>query len=267
MKLNEKAVVMQGKPIYTDMVIAAHQDDIEIMCPQGIVKGYQSDKFGLVAVVSADGAGSPRTGKFANMTNEEMKVVRVQEQRAAQKIGDYSDLILLNYTSKEIKDKEDRRLVDDYKEILLNYRPETVYIHNLADKHPTHVGTALKAVRAIRELPKSARPGKLYGCEVWRALDWMCDSEKVIFDLTGYERLLSDVLNVYESQIAGGKEYEKAAQGRRLANATFSESHGVDTYRMSAYSMDLTPLVRDDSIDPREYILGFINRFIDELLI
>lgn len=265
MKLNPKALLMLGKPVSTDLVIAAHQDDIEIMCPQGIVKGYQSEVYGLVAVVATDGAGSPRTGKFANMTDDEMKKVRIEEQRAAQRVGDYSDLIMLNYTSSEIRDAANLSPVEDMKEIILNYRPKTVYIHNLADKHPTHVGTALKALAALRALPKEARPEKLYGCEVWRGLDWISDSRKVIFDLTGYEQVLSDVLNVYESQIAGGKEYEKAAMGRRYANATFSESHGVDKAALTAYAMDLTPLIEDDTLSPREFILDYVKQLVDEL--
>lgn len=42
---------------------------------------------------------------------------------------------------------------------------------------------------------------------------------------------MRDVLDVYESQIAGGKEYCTAAIGRRAGNATFSASHGVDVCR------------------------------------
>lgn len=84
MKLNERAEITPGKKdIFTDLVIAAHQDDIEIMCPQGIIRGYKSDAFGLVAVVTADGAGSPRAGKFANVTDKEMKEIRKEEQKKA----------------------------------------------------------------------------------------------------------------------------------------------------------------------------------------
>lgn len=267
MKLNPKAEVVPGKKqIYTDLVIAAHQDDIEIMCPQGIVKGYQSDKYGLVAVVTADGGGSPRAGDFATMTDEEMKKVRRLEQMEAARIGDYSELIMLNYTSAEIKDRADDRVTEDYWEILLHYRPETLYVHNLADKHPTHVGTVIKAIRAVRSLPKEARPAKMYGCEVWRALDWLSDDEKVVFDLTGYEKLLADVLDVFVSQIAGGKQYSLASAGRRTANATYAASHGVDQYAQCAYAMDLTPLIEDDSIDPRAFILGKLKKFEAEIL-
>ncbi|MBQ8178029.1 MAG: PIG-L family deacetylase [Clostridia bacterium] len=268
MQLNKKAEVVNGKKqIYTELVVVAHQDDIEIMCPQAIIKGYQSDKYGMVGVVCADGSGSPRSGPFASMTNEEMMKVRRLEQIKAAEIGDYSALVMLNYTSSELKDRNNPSPKNDVKEIVLNYKPETMYIHNLADKHPTHVGTAVNCVKALRELPKEARPKKLYGCEVWRNLDWLADEEKVFFDLTGYEQLMRDVLDVYESQIAGGKEYCTAAIGRRAGNATFSASHGVDVAEHVAYGMDLTPLIEDDSIDPKQFIVDKIMQFAKDILV
>ena len=268
MQLNKNAEIVHGKKqIFTELVVAAHQDDIEIMCPQAIIKGYQSDKYGVVAVVCADGAGSPRTGKFAVMTDEDMMKVRRVEQIKAAEIGDYSELIMLNYTSKELKDRSNDSPMLDIKAIIEEYRPETMYIHNLADKHPTHVGTAVNSVKAVRALPKELRPKKLYGCEVWRALDWLSDDEKVFFDLTGYEKLMRDVLDVYESQIAGGKEYCTAALGRRAGNATFSASHGVDVAEFVTYGMDLTPLIEDDSIDIKEFIVKKIYDFANDVLI
>lgn len=266
MKLNERAEITPGKKdVFTDLVIAAHQDDIEIMCPQGIIRGYKSDAFGLVAVVTADGAGSPRAGKFANVTDKEMKEIRKEEQKKAAELGDYAMLFQLGYNSAQIKDVENKNPVDDYEIILKEYLPSVVYTHNLADKHPTHVAVALKCIEAIRRLPMDDRPIKLYGCEVWRGLDWFTDEEKVVFDLTGYDELLAKLIDVYESQIAGGKEYTKAALGRRAANATYAASHGVDQYQSVAYAMDLTELIKNDTLDPKEFIVSKIKKFIDEL--
>lgn len=268
MELNKNSEIVHGnKRVYTDMVIAAHQDDIEIMCPQGIIKGYQSKDFGLVAVVATNGSGSPRTGKFASMTDEEMMRVRRLEQMEAAKIGDYAELVMLNFTSGQIKDAQNPAATCDIEELLKFYKSQTVYIHNLADKHPTHVGVARRCIEAIRKLPLDMRPQKLYGCEVWRALDWLPDSEKVVFDVSGYDELLKAVLDVYESQIAGGKRYDLATLGRRRANATYSESHGVDNCSQAAYAMDLTPLIENDNLDPGAYIRAAVDRFKAELLI
>ncbi|MDD3946330.1 MAG: PIG-L family deacetylase [Clostridia bacterium] len=267
MKLNKKSEIVHGqKQIYTDMVIAAHQDDIEIMCPQGIIKGYQNSTFGLVAVVATNGSGSPRAGKFAAMTDAEMMKVRRLEQIAAAKTGDYAELVMLNFTSAEIKNQTNPEPTNDIVEMMLFYRPQTMYIHNLADKHPTHVGTALRCIEAIRKIPKALRPSKLYGCEVWRGLDWLNDDEKIVFDVSGNDKLLQDVLAVYESQIAGGKRYDLATLGRRRANATYSESHGVDACTQAAYAMDLTPLIEDDTLSPREFIRAAIERFKNDIL-
>lgn len=268
MKLNERAEIIRGKKeVYTELVIAAHQDDVEIMCPQGIVSGYQNEDNGLVAVICTDGAGSPRAGLYADMTDEQMKVVRRTEQIEAAEIGEYADLILLNYTSREIKDKSLLSPTDDIAEIILRYKPQIMYVHNLADKHPTHVASAVRCIEALRSLPRESRPSKLYGCEVWRGLDWLSDDEKVVFDLTGYNALLSAVLDVHKSQIAGGKEYCAASMGRRAANATYSASHGVDKYTHCAYAMELTPLIEEDGLDVREFIVSKLKKFENELLV
>lgn len=265
MKLNKNAEVVNiAKKVYTHLGISAHQDDIEFMCPDGIVNGYKNENNGFVAVVTSDGAGSPRAGKFANMTDDDMKKVRRLEQIEAAKVGKYAEVVFLNYTSAKIKG-ETAEVVDDYVEIIKHYQPKVVYTHNLADKHPTHIGVVLKCIEAIRKLPKDKRPQKLYGCEVWRALDWLNDDEKVIFDLTGYEELLLNVMKVYESQIEGGKRYDRATAGRRYANATYAASHDVDVVTQAAYAMDLTPLILDDTLDVKEFILNAINRFAHNL--
>jgi hypothetical protein len=120
---------------------------------------------------------------------------------------------------------------------------------------------ALRVVAAIRRMEKMDRPQHLYGCEVWRDLDWMNDPDKVAFDLSEHENLQASLLGVYDSQITGGKRYDLASMGRRRANATYYESHGVDTATGMSYAMDLTPLIRDDGKEIGGFILEYIQRF------
>ena len=172
---------------------------------------------------------------------------------------------MLDYPSKFVKDGRDHRAVDDILALLKVTKPQFVYTHNLADKHDTHVGVALKVIAAIRRLPKAERPEKLYGCEVWRNLDWVVDSDKVNFDVTKHENLQAALLGVFDSQICGGKRYELASMGRRKANATYAESHGVDETLRLSYGMDLTPLISDESFDPQAFIQVQIQKFADEV--
>lgn len=259
----EKAIVYypqnkkEGKCAY--MAISAHQDDIEIMATDGILKAFDSKDETFYAVVATDGAGSARNGLYADYTDEMMKQVRVFEQRKAAEVGAYGGLISLNYTSKEAKDAAERRMIEDFKSILSELKPRYVYTHNLCDKHDTHVGVVTKVIKAIRELDPADRPEKVYGCEVWRDLDWMLDDEKVIFDVSAHENLKAALLGVFDSQIAGGKRYDAATAGRRLANATFSASHAVDTATSLAYAMDLTPLVENPELDMAEYAVSYLD--------
>ena len=243
----------------TYLAISAHQDDIEFMAYAPIAECFgKADKW-FSGVVVTDGAGSPRSGLYADYTDEEMKKVRIVEQKKAAAVGEYSFQMLLGYSSKEVKDPKNTATVKELAEIIRQAKPKYLYTHNLADKHETHVATAMKVIAALRTLSPEERPEKVYGCEVWRDLDWVNDEEKIYMDCGPHPNLMRCLSAVFDSQIVGGKRYDLAAEGRRLANATFSASHACDTYTALNYAMDLTPLM-DERTDIAEYITGFIRR-------
>jgi LmbE family N-acetylglucosaminyl deacetylase len=249
----------------THLGIAAHQDDIEIMSMEGILKGFGSTEEWFMAVIVTDGAGSPRDGLYGNYTDEEMQVVRRLEQKKAAFVGEYSAVAFLNYSSSTIKNATNAAPRQDIKAILEATKPRVVYTHNLADKHDTHVSVVLRTIAAIRELPAAQRPEKLYGCEIWRDLDWMMDADKQLFVLDGHENIQASLVGVFDSQIAGGKRYDLATMARRRAHATYYQSHSVDASGLLNFGMDLTPLVQDDKLDPREHVLRLIQRFSDDV--
>ena len=72
------------------------------------------------------------------------------------------------------------------------------------------------------------RPKKLYGCEVWRDLGWMQDEEKIVFDVSKMDSIQNALVAVFDSQVSGGKRYDLATMGRRVANATYFTSHATD---------------------------------------
>jgi LmbE family N-acetylglucosaminyl deacetylase len=248
----------------THLAVAAHQDDIEIMAANPILECYQRSDRWFTGVVVTDGRGSPRNGIYGRYDDEEMRLVRFKEQRKAAMIGEYAAQIMLDYPSKEVKGSSTLP-VDDLAAILKATRPQQVYTHNLADKHDTHVGVALKVIAALRSLPKDMRPQKLYGCEVWRGLDWMLDSDKVGFDLSGQENLQAALLGVFDSQISGGKRYDQASLARRKANATYFESHGLDVTTGLSFGLDMTDLILEDGKEPLAFIQEFIQRFVQDV--
>lgn len=247
----------------TDLCIAAHQDDIEIMGYGPISKCYNKADKWFAGVTVTDGAGSPRAGVYADYTDEDMKKVRIEEQNQAASVGRYAFQAQLRFTSAEVK-SGDEAAVRAIAEIIKETRPEIIYTHNLADKHDTHVAVALRVIEAVRSIEKEYRPKKLYGLEVWRSLDWLRDSDKAVFDTGKYENIAEALLAVYDSQISGGKRYDKAAMGRRLANATFFESHSVDDYSSASFGIDMTELM-DSSIPPLEFILRHVDNFKAEI--
>ena len=245
----------------THLGIGAHQDDLEFMAYHGILACFRSNEKWFGGVTCTDGAGSSRTGDYADFTDEQMQHVRIQEQEAAAVVGNYGAMIQLGYPSSAVKSSSDPSLKNDLLQILAATRPEVVYTHNPADKHDTHIGVFAATIQALREMPAAERPKRVFGCEVWRGLDWMQDKEKVVHNVAAHENLAATLNGVFDSQIAGGKRYDLATLGRRRANATFFESHAVDECESVSFAMDLTPLVADLSLDIAEYVLGFIHRF------
>jgi LmbE family N-acetylglucosaminyl deacetylase len=249
----------------THMAISAHQDDIEIMAAAPIIECFQQSDKWFTGVVLSDGRGSPRDGIYSQYTNEEMHIVRMKEQKKAAVIGEYAAQILLDYPSNQIKDGSDSQCVEDIAQIIQVCRPKFLFTHNLADKHDTHVAAVLRVIAAIRSLPEKIRPVKLYGCEVWRNLDWMVDQDKNVFDLSSHENLQAALLGVFDSQISGGKRYDLASLGRRKANATYFESHELDTTQGLSFGMDLTPFIEDDHIQIRDFVKEYIDRFAKDV--
>lgn len=249
----------------THMGIGAHQDDLEFMAYHGILSCFANPDKWFAGVTCTNGSGSARTGSYANTTDAEMMAIRRQEQNNAATIGQYGAMIQLDYPSSAVKSATDASLKNDLKEILAATRPEIVYTHNLADKHDTHVGVVVAALQAMREMPKDQRPAKVWGCEIWRNLDWMQDAEKVLMDVSGRDNLAAALNGVFDSQIVGGKRYDLATAGRRSANATFFESHATDKSNQLIFGMDLSPIVADESKDILEYVFGFIDRMKDDV--
>ena len=245
----------------THLGIGAHQDDLEFMAFHGILQCFHSDTEWFGGVTCTNGSGSARTGPYADCTDERMMEVRKEEQRQAAIVGRFGAMVQLDYPSEIARDAADQRLREDLRAILAATQPRVVYTHNPADKHDTHIAVVVPVIQAIRDLPRDKRPQTVHGCEVWRDLDWLGDAEKVIHDVQGNDSLAAALNGIFDSQIAGGKRYDLAVMGRRRANATFFQSHGVDRSDALAFAMDLTPLALDDSLDIVEYVTGAIDRF------
>ena len=244
----------------THLGIGAHQDDLEFMAFHGILTCYDRTDRWFGGVTITDGRGSSRAGKFKDWTDDQIAAERIREQEAAAVIGQYSFIAQLGFSSSAVRNAQQPAVRDDLRRILEASRPEVVYLHNLADKHDTHVGCALRCIEAMRQLPKPDRPKTVYGCEVWRDLDWLVDSEKTAMPISARPELAQALNEVFATQIAGGKRYDLAVLGRRTANATFSNAHSTDQESAMQWAMDLTPLVQDDSLDPVAYTVGFIDR-------
>jgi LmbE family N-acetylglucosaminyl deacetylase len=244
----------------THLCVVAHQDDIEVVAHSGIAACYgQTDRF-FTGVVVTNGAGSSRTGRYTAFTDDQMQAVRRGEQRQAAEIGKYNLQIQLAHSSADVKKPGHAGVAADLAAIFGAAMPEVVYLHNSADKHDTHVAVLLRCLAALRALPRERRPRRVLGCEGWRNLDWLLDTDKVVLDDSHRPELAGPLLAVFDSQISGGKRYDLAVAGRRAANATFLNSHQSDTMTAATWAMDLTPLVENAALPVREFTLAYVDR-------
>lgn len=249
----------------THLGIGAHQDDLELMATHGILESYENNDEWFAGVVVTDGRGSPRSGPYASCTDEEMVRIRKEEQKEAARMGNYAGVVLMGYPSAEVKMPPAAKLVEEIQNILRITCPRFIYTHNPADKHDTHVAVVLRLIEALKGLPRDLHPQRLYGCEVWRGLDWLPDEDKVVLDVSNRPQLAEDLLKVHRSQVAGGKRYDLAIEGRKRANATFADSHNTDRYTHAIYAMELTPLLKDPELDVRDFTRGVISKFGQEV--
>lgn len=261
----DDATAEQALARVTHLCLGAHQDDIEIMAHAGISDCLDTPGKAFGGVVVTNGAGSPRTGPYAHLTDEQMQGVRREEQRKAAKMGRYAIQLQLAHPSSVVKTPGHPGVAFDLATIFGGCRAEVVYLHNPADKHDTHVAVLHRCLEAIRALPADRRPRRVLGCEVWRDLDWMVDSDKVALDAGRHPELALELLKVFDSQVTGGKRYDLATMGRRSAHATYHTSHATDRVTGITWAMDLTPLVSNPGLSLEEFTVGQIRRLQDDV--
>lgn len=242
----------------TDLCIAAHPDDMELMAYPAIYDCGRARDKAFTGVVLTDGAGSVVGDAIRNSSAAEIIEIRKAEQLKAAEIGGYHAQYLLGFSSAQLRSLRPD-IIQTLVEIIEACRPRTLYIHNFADKHDTHVAAALAALAALRALPMEVRPEKVYAMEVWRSLDWLGDDRKTVFDQYGDPQLERALLTVFRSQIAGSKRYDDGVIGRRAANAVFLSGYQKDSAAGACYGMDMT-----DFVFSGRPVAEFISEAIDE---
>ncbi len=234
----------------TRLGIGGHPDDNEIMAHSGIAACYQQSTERFTSVVITDGAGGTRGGAYAHLSDSELTHLRELELKKAATLGDFLALINLNYTSDDVRTKKQEKVRSDLVQILQATRPQVVYIHNLFDDHDTHQAAAIRAIEAMRLLPATSMPGRVYGCEVTGSLDWY--REKVRLDDTAHPELARKLLNIFDSQSENGRSYPYATICRRESNAIFDRDNKKGP-RAITYAMDLTMLIHHPEVQLDEF--------------
>ena len=249
----------------THLGIGAHPDDLEIIAIPGILDCLDSSRDWFTGVVACDGAGSPRSGPYASYSDEQMVERRRQEQRDAARLGRYSAVLQLGYSSDAVKSPDSTELIDELERILRKTRPSVVYLHNLADRHATHRALARASIAALRRLPAEVAPDAVYGVEVWGSLDWCPPPHRIDLPLHDTQNLQELLLRCHDSQVTGGKRYDLAIVARQRANATLAHSHDIDRDASCLLAMDLAPLLAEPALTPEDFLERCLDAFRQSL--
>lgn len=256
-----------------NLVIAAHKDDGEMIGLKGIYDSLNSDG-SCAMIILTDGGGCPKTGKYADLTYDEMVKLRTTEQKNASEIGRYNSLYLLEHKSSDIKRKSSS-IVNELIYILRQFSGiETLYIHNPFDNHPTHKAVAQIVIKALRDLKKTydiknvvqeggvnyLPPKQIIAVEVWGGLDWLPGKYKYIIDTSNAEDLADQLMSQFVSQNYV-KKYDVASKSRRYANATFYESHNENIYDSFSYGLDLTNFVLNTNKEIKDLFNEIVKAF------
>lgn len=252
----------------THLGIVAHPDDLEFMGWKPILDCWQNPSRHFSGVVASDGRSSPRSGAFAKYSDDQMAEVRLKEQRKAALLGEYSIVVSLMHpeTSPVMTGQETETLRHEIKQIVNLARPEVIITHNLCDRHPHHVVVSVATILALRDLGPEFYPQKFYGGEVWRNLDWMQPADRLAFDVSAHSNLTRSLMGIFDSQISGGKRYDRATAARKGTNATYGDPFNSDTTTAVEFAMDLMPLLQDPSRSLTDYARHLIENFQQDVL-
>lgn len=241
-------------PRVTHVAIGAHPDDLEFMAGHAVVECFEKLDRRFLGIVACSGAKDEETAR-----------VRWEEQCEAARLGKYAAVISFGLESTPLK----QGVTKDFEKQLhplfrAGLSRPVLYTHNPFDKHDTHVGVMRAVIKTLRALPLSQRPEHFFGCEVWRGLDWLPPSRKVLLDVTGGEHLLMDLMKVYRSQIAE-KAYDEATMGRKRANATYLDAYSGDSMKFCEYAVDMTELLAADGPTLEAWTKAILDEFAEDV--
>ncbi|MDB5491738.1 MAG: LmbE family protein [Micavibrio sp.] len=249
--------------------IGAHQDDLEIMAIHGIGQALGKSTEMFAGVTVTDGHGSPRKGRYKNLSDDQLAGIRYGEQNEAARQGQYAAQFQLGYASRDIKGGAPRRgdeLAACIRDIILKTQPKTIYTHSPFDLHETHVAVTRATIQALQSLPADKRPQNIYGCEVWGSLDWLNPAHKVQLDVSPYITLWKKLIACHDSQAKGSKNYISATIGRAFANATYQDPRKADKAKAITLAVDLRPLVDGPYMDAARFVRDHLEPFVAETI-
>lgn len=249
----------------THLGVVAHADDLEFMALDEIARCRASDTEWFGGIVCTDGAGSVTSGPYVGISCDELIATRHREQCEAARTGHYAFVAQLGIPSANLTIPSASPLVEKLADLIARTRPHTILTHNPADKHATHLRVLVALLHALERVPDDIRPARLLGCEMWRSLDWVDDEQKLLLGSNEPPDFELELFRHFDSQIASGKCYDLAVQGRRRANATLAAPRAADAFAEATIALDMSVLIGQSPRAVIPFITAHIDSFRDQV--
>ena len=232
------------------------------MAYHGVAECFgRKDKW-FTGVVVTNGAGSPRTGIYGDYTDQEMQKVRVLEQRKAAYVGEYACQIQLGFTSAEVKNPKETVVVEDLTKILRR-RQARVRLpaqSRRQARYPRRRDHALHRRAARRARSGEAEEG-LRLRSLARSRLAARRRQAGAARVSARSNIAAALVGVFDSQVSGGKRYDLATAGRRLAHATYLRLPRHRPGKRPQFRHGPDAAGGESRLTSSDYVLGLVDRF------
>ncbi len=251
------AVSSRMASVYAE-IIGTHADDGVLLGFPAIWDGFLDQNLSVRSVVVTDGAGAPQRANGGRVRSKNLlRLTRRLEEIKVGTLARYAGVTFLDYSSATVKDSASTEPTLALYDTLLQCVPAEVWTHSPLDEHESHRAVLERVVQAIQMLPFESRP-KLRAGEVWCSHAGIAKPWKVRFDVSDGLWLARRLLRQYRSQLEA-RWYDRGAIARWIGNATFEESHEVQTAHAVVFALDLTRLIDKHPLTIPEYVREVVS--------
>ncbi|MGD7022938.1 bacillithiol biosynthesis deacetylase BshB2 [Rossellomorea vietnamensis] len=183
------------------LVIFPHPDD-EAFGVSGTISKFIKSGTPVTYACLTLGQMGRNLGNPPFATRESLPLIRKEELKNAAEVMGITDLRMMGYRDKTLEFENDEKLANMVTELIQELKPSLIItFYPGYSVHPDHEATARAVVRAVRRLPKTARP-KLHCLAFSNNCQEFIGKPDVVYDITSVKDQKLAAMKAHSSQTA-----------------------------------------------------------------